>query len=452
VFLLATAPVAFARGGGGSGGFSGGGGGGGRGGGGSYGGGYYGGGSGGSSSAGGAVIGVIAVIVVLAILLFWLVPMMSKWYRGKRTAGSNLKTSKLVAERERKVELAAAEAAEDDPAFAPDVVKPAAKKLFIDIQAAWDKRDRAALRKMVGPDLMVEWERRLDDFDRKGWHNRVAPIGETKVDYVGLRNVADDSADRVCVLVQAKLRDYVVDRHGQRIRRTDTVTDTSEVREYWTLGKSGDHWILVSIEQGAEGAHELREQLVASSDTDDGTMRDQALVEGAVQDAVPEGTSVAEVADLDFDGDAHAAAMDLSVADGRFAPDVLEVAARRAVAAWAEAVDGDDAALLAISDNDSAQELLYPGDPSKQTRLVVRGPHIKQIRITGLDAAATPPTMSIEVELQGRRYIENRDTATVISGSQSRATTFTEHWTLALNGDSNEPWRIASVAAPVVGA
>jgi hypothetical protein len=62
-------------------------------------------------------------------------------------------------------------------------------------------------------------------------------------------------------------------------------------------------------------------------------MRDQALVERATADALPEGANIAELADLDFDGDARAQVNDLSLADGRFAPDVLEVAARRAVAA-----------------------------------------------------------------------------------------------------------------------
>jgi hypothetical protein len=94
-------------------------------------------------------------------------------------------------------------------------------------------------------------------------------------------------------------------------------------------------------------------------------MRDEALVEGAVQDAVPQGTKIAEVADLDFSGDGRRAALDLSLADGRFAPDVLEVAARRAVAAWAGAVDGDDRPLLAPSHSDAARELLHPGRPNR---------------------------------------------------------------------------------------
>ena len=106
------------------------------------------------------------------------------------------------------------------------------------------------------------------------------------------------------------------------------------------------------------------------------------------------------MADLDFKGDAHAAALDLSLADGRFAPDVLEVTARRAVTAWAEAVDGDDARLRSIAHGQAVRALLYPGDPSGHTRLVVRGPKVNHIRITGLDAAAQPPTMTVEVDIE----------------------------------------------------
>ena len=53
----------------------------------------------------------------------------------------------------------------------------------------------------------------------------------------------------------------------------------------------------------------------------------------------------------------------------------------------------------AIAHPEAARELLHPGDPSGATRLVVRGPRVKQIRIVALDAAATPPTMTIEVDL-----------------------------------------------------
>src|SRR6059058_1844559 len=48
--------------------------------------------------------------------------------------------------RVRRVELAAAEASEDDAAFSPDVVRQQAMQLFKDIQDAWDRADRARLQ------------------------------------------------------------------------------------------------------------------------------------------------------------------------------------------------------------------------------------------------------------------------------------------------------------------
>jgi predicted lipid-binding transport protein (Tim44 family) len=245
----------------------------------------------------------------------------------------------------------------------------------------------------------------------------------------------------------------VEDLGGNHIRRSGRLSETLTTREFWTLVKGGNgSWRLASIEEGAEGEHALHEQLVATPWSDDQGLRDEALVEGAVAQAVPEGTKVAEVAAVQFDGDARAAALDLSLADGRFAPDVLEVAARRAVAAWADAVDGGDERLEAIADPEAARELLHPGDPSGRTRLVVRGPTVKQIRVAGLNAAAEPPTMTLEVDVEGRRYLEDRDTAAVVAGSRSRPTSFTERWTFALDGDATQPWRIAAVGEPLARA
>ena len=454
--VLIVAPDAFAAAGGGSAGFGGGGGGGGE-----------GGGGGGGSGAGLfiliqiliriAVLGHgVGALVLIGLFLVWFVvtrgaPRAGRFWAARGSQGPSAR--RRTAQRQRQVELAAAEAAEEDPAFAPDIVKPAAARLYTDIQAAWDSGNRARLSQLVAPDLLAEWERRLDDFDRRGWHNRVQPLGDPSIDYVGLVNRGSHDRDRVTVRVDARLRDYVEDRYGRRIKRAGRLSETVRVREFWTLAKDDrGRWMLASIEQGAEGMHVLNERVVTTPWSDDQKLRDDALIEGAMQDAVPEHTKIAELADLDFEGDARSAALDLSVADGRFAPDVLEVAARRAVEAWAEAVDGDDAALNQIARPAAARELLHPGDPSAQTRLVVRGPRVNQIRITALDAEATPPTMTIEVDLKGRRYIEDRNTTGVLGGSQSRETNFTEHWMLALEGDASMPWRIAAVGAPVARA
>ncbi|MGH2869626.1 MAG: TIM44-like domain-containing protein, partial [Solirubrobacteraceae bacterium] len=335
------------------------------------------------------------------------------------------------------------------PEFDPDHVRSTARNLFFEIQKAWDSEDRVHLRGLVASDLLAEWERRLDDFDRRGWRNHVEPIGKPTIEYVGLNRTGDADTDRVVVRIDARIKDYVVDGYGRRMKMTGKLGEVTRMREFWTLGRRGEHWVLISIEQGAEGKHALDEQIVATPWADEAGLRDEAMVQAAVADAVPEGTKIAEVADLEFSGDAHSAANDLSLADGRFSPDVLEIAARRALNAWAQAVDGDDAILRRVATPAATSELLYGGDASGRRRVVVRGPEVKRMRVIGLDAAAEPPTMTIEVDLSGRRYLEDRDTAAVLAGSRSRATSFTERWTLSLTDDASEPWQITAVGAPV---
>lgn len=52
--------------------------------------------------------------------------------------------------------------------------------------------------------------------------------------------------------------------------------------------------------------------------------------------------------------------------------------------------------------------------------------------------------MTVQIELEGKRYVQDRDTAAVLSGSRDEAVTFTERWTLALDGDGTTPWKIVS--------
>lgn len=448
--VLVLAPAALAGAGGGSAGFSGGGG---------------GGGGGGGHGSGFAIYIVLdllfhiallghglgaLVLIALALLYLFVTRVAPKMQDGWATrAAQRSGGRRRPSERERRVELAAAEAADEDPEFAPDAVRATATKLFMDIQHAWDADDRMKLRGLVAPALLTEWERRLDDFHGRGWRNHVEPIGNPQIEYVGLTHKGDRDTDRVVVKIEARLRDYVVDGYGRHLKRTGRLGEVVRVREFWTLQRRGPHWVLASIEQDREGKHALGDEIIATPWSDERGMRDEALVEGAVADQIPEGTRVAEVADLSYEGDAHAAALDLSLADGRFAPDVLEIAARRAVNAWAQAVDGDDALLDAIATPAAKRALLYAGDTSGTVRLVVRGPVVNRIRILALDAAAEPATMTVEVDISGRRYVENRDTTAVLAGSRTRKASFTEHWTLAVTGDERQPWRITAAAEPV---
>ncbi|MDQ4023958.1 MAG: hypothetical protein M3217_00485, partial [Actinomycetota bacterium] len=214
--------------------------------------------------------------------------------------------------------------------------------------------------------------------------------------------------------------------------------------EYWTLARRDGAGTVVSIEQRAEGDHHLDSEIVASPWSDITRLRDESLTELAVADGLPAGFTTADLVEVDFDGDARTRALDLSLADARFAPDVLEAAARRAVAAWAEAVDGSDDALAEVATPEAMGELLYGADESRMTRLVVRGPGVRRIRIAAVDVESEPATMTVEVELAGRRYVEERNTAAVVSGSKDRASSWTERWTLDLSGAAETAWILRS--------
>ncbi len=466
VLLLAVVPSAFAAAGGGTGGFGGGGG----------------GGDGGGGGGGGKAFALYIVLRLLidiallghgkgalVLLVLALAYAFVRFVIPKFTAAAQARRQRGGAHRRdtrrraRRVELAAAEAADEDPMFDPETVRAAAGALFTQIQFAWDAGDRVRLRGLVAPRLLGEWERRLDDFDRKGWRNRVEPLEEPAVEYVGLSRGngngsgngndagagdTDNTGDRVVVRIEARMRDYVTDAQGRRIKRRSQFTETVRLREFWTLQRRGNHWILASIEQGAEGSHALDATLAPTAWSNTQALTDEAVLEQAAADAGPAGVSPSELVGVGFKADARAAALDLSLVDGRFAPLVLEAAARRAVDAWAEAVDGSTEALRRLAEPAAIRDLLHPGDPSERTRVVVRGTELQRIEIVALEPTANPPAMTIDVLIRGHRYIEDRDTTQVLAGDPARATTFTERWTLAVTGDAADPWRIVSVQTP----
>jgi predicted lipid-binding transport protein (Tim44 family) len=348
--------------------------------------------------------------------------------------------------REERVELAAREAAEDDREFAPEAVHAEAEQLFRAVQKAWSENDRDLITHLAGPELAHEWHRRLADFDRHGWCNEVTIEGPVEVDYVGLAHRGSEQDDHVVAWISARLRDVIIDQRGRKITRNESLGEVSRMSEYWTLGKRDGHWIVVSIEQEREGRHQLSEPIIATPWSDTERLQEQSLAEQAAAEKVAEGFTVADIAAPEFTGDARAAALDLSLADGRFAPDLLAAEVKRAVAAWAEAIDGNRGELAELASPQALRELLHPGDPAEQTRLVVRGPHVRELRILSLDAQTSPAEMTVELEVHGCRYIEDRDTTAVVSGSPHTSTVFREHWRLALDGDDAHPWRIVSAA------
>jgi hypothetical protein len=348
------------------------------------------------------------------------------------------------AEREAAVRHAAAEAADDDPLFDAELVKERAASLFVAIQRAWSDNDVATLRRWVGPELMVEWDARLADFRRKGWRNMVDVLDGPQVRYVGVTNRAEDAEDRAVVQLTARLRDVVVDSHGNVLPSDDG--EVARISEFWTLGKRAGEWVVVSIEQDREGAHQLSAPLVAVPESDDARLRAEAVMEVATAEAMP-ADQVGELLSPAFSGTARAAALDLSLADGRFALDVLATAVGEVVAAWVEAVDGPDEPLAARTTPEALKELLYP-TASDLGRLVIRGVEVRSMTIVAVTPGPSPE-VRLQLDVAGVQYVEDRATTEILAGSKRRRSTTRQGWTLRLTDDPLRPWVVVHAAGVI---
>lgn len=340
--------------------------------------------------------------------------------------------------------LAAAEASEDDPLFDAGLVAERGASLFVAIQRAWSVNDVTTLQRLVGSELMVEWEARLADFRRRGWRNLVDVLDGPEVRYVGVTNRAGDAEDRAVVQLTARLRDVVVDRDGNELPSDEG--EVSRINEYWTLGKRAGEWVVVSIEQEREGAHHLSAPLVAAPESDNARLRAEAVMEVAAADTV-RADQVGELISPGFSGTARAAALDLSLIDGRFAPDVLATAVGEIVGAWAQAIDGPDETLAARATPRALEGLLYP-TASRRDRLVIRGEDVPAMTIVAV-TPGPPPEVRLQLDVTGVQYVEDRDTTEVLAGCKRRRTTTRQLWTLRLSDDPRLPWVVVEAAGVI---
>ena len=115
---------------------------------------------------------------------------------------------------------------------------------------------------------------------------------------------------------------------------------------------------------------------MATPEADTERIRGQAVTELAVADAVPEGFTTADLAVFDFQGSApRGRRWTCRWPTGASARKCSEAAARRAVSAWAEAVDGQQRPPGVARPCRGAAAAAVRRRPQRwHARLVVRGP------------------------------------------------------------------------------
>ena len=106
------------------------------------------------------------------------------------------------------------------------------------------------------------------------------------------------------------------------------------------------------------------------------------------------------VAAVSLDAYPAAAAAMTEAGQGWFGPVMAGKAARLAVAAWAAAVNGDDALLASIADQNAAHWLL---NPVRKAWVIAPGPLVTEITIWKAEPAAEPPELSVSWRFTGRQ-------------------------------------------------
>ncbi len=194
------------------------------------------------------------------------------------------------------------------------------------------------------------------------------------------------------------------------------------LREYWTLARSSidedARWILISIEQQAEGDHHLDSDIVATPWGDDKRLTAAATLTSSRprRHAVAAGFTTADLVDPDFAEDVRAAALDLSLVDARFGPDV-HPGVRHAVR-WRPGWRPSTAPTTrwrALATPEAIRALLHPGDaaPGPDDPPGRPGGVVRRTRSTCRRLGSRRPSRHGSPSRSprgGRRYIEDRDT------------------------------------------
>ena len=210
---------------------------------------------------------------------------------------------------------------------------------------------------------------------------------------------------------------------------------------YWTLRPEGDGWKIERVEGAGEGGHYLTDPLLDKGS--DQELRDEATISTAVEDEAPERLPVGQLTDVD--ASTRSQLLDLSVVDGRYAPDVIAACVCEIARVWESATSARDRKLLEPwCTPEAATQLLHPTPHGLRRVLNLE---TRRVQIDTLHADSDPPTVSVTLELRGQRWLAT-DHGNRLSGSRSRHREFTEQWTLRLDPSTTCPWRLTQVRDP----
>jgi len=128
-------------------------------------------------------------------------------------------------------------------------IKELAQDIFFKVQAAWMRRDIDAIRDILGPELLSQYQADYQDMKAKGIINRLENIAVRNVEI--LETGRESGHEYVKVRFTANLLDYTVEEStGRVIEGSDQ--EPVKFQEIWTLARpeGTSQWKLYAVEEG----------------------------------------------------------------------------------------------------------------------------------------------------------------------------------------------------------
>lgn len=353
------------------------------------------------------------------------------WLAGLANAARRERAVRRERVRARRAGLAAIEAAEDDdPSFAPDLVRESILHVVALADRIWRGRPATALDGRSDGDLIRAWARA-----RLTWLGTPLRVrGNPVIDLLRVVNRAGESEDRVVARVQVRVHcgRSLLDVFARRNVRLD---------ERWTLGRHDGRWVVLSMDGDPLAGPVLTAPLIPTPAYDTQRLQEESLAElGTPRVARPYGPGEL----VSADAPPTFALPDLSVVDGRFLPALIGAQLAHLVEAWEEAVAGSQTPLEALASAEAITALLRP---SPGSRLIVRDAVLKSWHPTRLELSQPPPTITVRLEVEAVRYAVSDD-GLHHAGNETDPRPMTLTWLLELTESTKAPWRLVASTNP----
>jgi hypothetical protein len=336
-------------------------------------------------------------------------------------------------ERTRRAAAAAREAAEEQPAFAPQAIARAVREIAATGTGMWHgAASPAGLERRPDRQLIQLWAR-----SRTTWLGAsIAAHGEPAVQLLDVVNRGSEEEDRVVVRVRIRVRRPHTRRDpvGELMVRHRITLD-----ERWTLRRAGAGWLLVDAEGDPLAGPVLRAPLIATPADDVERLRAQSLAELATEDV----TAHPDVSGLVAPGTPPATALlDLSNVDERFLPALIADAISQLVEAWGEACAGAEGRLRTLASEAACDALLHP---RPGTRMILRDAALRSWQATEIRPDGR---VEVSVTLDAYRYLASASTGATSAGNPDSRHTIAVTWLLELRDSRGEPWQLAESSDP----